>query len=368
MNAFLRSCIVPLLALSAASSVLLAEPPLGVLPVDPVALVKGEEIPGEATLFVDHHLFRYVFANEANRAEFLARPETYEIQLGGACGRMGLLSGEGDPARYAVHEGRIYIFASDPCRETFRKDPAAVLDRIDAPPIADEEDARRGRELLDRALESAGGAERIDRIASVRVVAEKRVEHQGKMHTQTSALTLGFPAHVRRDETWDDSRWTHVETPEGGWYESTSQPGYDLPPASRDAMRRVLHHRHPISILRGRNEPGFIAAYAGPRVLEHAGKTFRLEMVRVWFDGSGATLGIEPASGTIRTISFLGRASRVGEVEQVCIEHQTVDGVVLPRVIDVRFEGKPVESQRIEYTTMLVDDQASMDLFRRRQG
>ena len=91
-----------------------AEPLLGVFPLDPVRLVRdGVEEDGELELATVHALWEYRFVSETTRAEFLAHPAKYEIQLGGACGRMGALAGTGNPHLHAVHEGRLYLFASD---------------------------------------------------------------------------------------------------------------------------------------------------------------------------------------------------------------------------------------------------------------
>lgn len=91
-----------------------AEPLLGFFPLDPVRLVRdGVEEDGELELATVHALWEYRFVSETTRAEFLAHPAKYEIQLGGACGRMGALAGTGNPHLHAVHEGRLYLFASD---------------------------------------------------------------------------------------------------------------------------------------------------------------------------------------------------------------------------------------------------------------
>jgi hypothetical protein len=91
-----------------------AEPSLGFFPLDPVRLVRdGVEEDGELELATVHALWEYRFVSAATRAELLAAPDRYAIQLGGACGRMGALSGTGNPHLHAVHEGRLYLFASD---------------------------------------------------------------------------------------------------------------------------------------------------------------------------------------------------------------------------------------------------------------
>jgi putative intracellular protease/amidase/YHS domain-containing protein len=93
--------------------------------LDPVALVKGKEVPGDPKLVARRGRFLYRFANDENKAEFEARPKQYEIQLRGQCGLYpGMM---GDPAVFAVVDGRIYLAGSDQCLETFRQSPAKYL-------------------------------------------------------------------------------------------------------------------------------------------------------------------------------------------------------------------------------------------------
>ena len=70
---------------------------------DAVALQGGEEVTGDAGIHAEHQGVTYHFANKANRDTFLKNPDRYAMQLGGACARMGPLSGKGDPARWTVH-------------------------------------------------------------------------------------------------------------------------------------------------------------------------------------------------------------------------------------------------------------------------
>lgn len=107
--------------------------------LDPVRLARGEEVHGADSLDVTRGRYRYLFADAGSRAMFLAHPARYEIQLDGACAFMatsGAGPGSGDPDRYAIHNGHIYIFASTGCRESFVKDPVRYLPR----PVAGAED------------------------------------------------------------------------------------------------------------------------------------------------------------------------------------------------------------------------------------
>jgi hypothetical protein len=58
-------------------------------PLDPVAYVGGQELAGKDDFTIDRGGFRYKFVDANNKSTFEKDPERNEIQLGGACARMG---------------------------------------------------------------------------------------------------------------------------------------------------------------------------------------------------------------------------------------------------------------------------------------
>lgn len=93
--------------------------------LDPVHLTAGEEIPGDPRFALDHDGWRYHFASAESRARFEADPDRYRIQGDGQCPVVP--SAAVDPAIFAVHEGRIYAFATEACVEHFRRDPGYYI-------------------------------------------------------------------------------------------------------------------------------------------------------------------------------------------------------------------------------------------------
>ena len=142
--------MLPLLAIAA---VLCMTPPLPthmppaqrvLFPFDPVILLgSGEKMEGVATREADYGGFHYRFATEASQRAFAAMPARFAIACGGGCARMGPLSDAGDVQRFEVANDRLYIFASDACRASFLKEPAAFLEVADDPFPTDQ----RGIEL-----------------------------------------------------------------------------------------------------------------------------------------------------------------------------------------------------------------------------
>lgn len=69
------------------------------------------------------------FANEGNRAAFVASPQTYAPVFGGHC-PVALARGnaaEGSPLIWAMHEGRLFFFFSLAARQIFLDDPDTAL-------------------------------------------------------------------------------------------------------------------------------------------------------------------------------------------------------------------------------------------------
>src|SRR6185295_17203461 len=95
--------------------------------LDPVMLVQGKEVQGDLKISVTRGTFQYLFANAETKATFEKDPSRYEIQLEGACARMGAPV-TGNPDLYTVHQGRIYIFGSADCKKRFEAAPQKYLE------------------------------------------------------------------------------------------------------------------------------------------------------------------------------------------------------------------------------------------------
>src|SRR5262245_32233601 len=119
MMSLIRAVAVVVVALVPLFGQETRQAPLALRGLDPVELVKGNETRGDDAWSIERGKARFVFATEANLRAFEKDPEKYGIQFGGACGRMGPGSGRGNPGRFATHEGKIYAFASDQCRDSF---------------------------------------------------------------------------------------------------------------------------------------------------------------------------------------------------------------------------------------------------------
>jgi YHS domain-containing protein len=107
---------------------------------DPVAYFQeggGAPLRGEASLTAEHQGRVYRFANEANRARFVADPAHYEPQFGGWCA-YAVANGykfHANPESFVIQDGRLLVFyegALGDARSEYQKgDAAAQLQSAD---------------------------------------------------------------------------------------------------------------------------------------------------------------------------------------------------------------------------------------------
>lgn len=101
-----------------------AEPRLALGGNDPVLLVKGEQKPGQEEFEAVQGPFLYRFANAQTLADFKADPKRFVIQ-NEMCPVVP--TAQASPDLFAVHEGKIYIFATLACIDQFKADPSLYL-------------------------------------------------------------------------------------------------------------------------------------------------------------------------------------------------------------------------------------------------
>lgn len=327
-------------------------------PWDPVALIAGQELEGSAKLEEARYRFRYQFATAENRAAFQAEPERFEVQMGGACARMGPLSGEGRLEIHAVHDGRLYVFASEQCRAGFLKAPQRLLEESDAVPAATPEALRRGRELVDLALAGLGGAERVDALRSLRIARERTVESGGTLYVVRKERTVEFPGNFRDEETWNAKGWTSVVSGAEAWFESGADTR-QMHPMQRGAFLREFAHDIAVA-LRARGEPAFVAAAAGPAV-------DGVEPLAVAVGGIATTFGVDLATGRVVSAKYRGRgpSAAFGDVVLKFGDFRAAGGLTLPFAAEATFDGKPAADLFEPIGSIEVDGAIDRAAFRR---
>lgn len=294
--------------------------------LDPVELCAGREVAGRADLAHEDGGFRYHFATEANRLRFIRNPDKFGIQIGGACGNMGPLSGRGSGERWLVHSGRIWIFASESCRNAFKSDPASFVDAPDPRPTATPQDQREGRVLIDRAVAAHGGAVALDRLKTLVWLVRTPYRKGDRQEEYVQTFGVRFPNAYLQMETWEDQRIRTTVQGRAGWVDAKKHD--PLAESERRWLEKTRAH-HPLVVLRARDDSDFIAKKVG----ENA--------VLVWARGAATTLHLDPESGRVlKTESRERFAGPYGLVERTYSGWMEQDGVRIPTTWRVAGRGR----------------------------
>ncbi|CAN5454654.1 hypothetical protein BH09PLA1_BH09PLA1_24450 [soil metagenome] len=301
-------------------------------PVDPVAYIGGNEVAGKDELVIERGGYRYKFVDANNKAMFEKEPERYEIQLGGACARMGPLNPGGPTDLYALHDGKIYIFASENCRQAFLTNAEAFLESDDPPPDVSDESIRRGRELLDQAVNAMGGAEKID---AIKTYDDKMYMVAGNDNAY-NGLWISFPNSFcqksKREERW----WLMAAAADTAWFD-TNERFHPMASVQQRAFQREMS-RLLLVIVKSRAQPTFVCSWTGPGEIENQA----VEQVAVALNGATSTLMIDPKTGKILGETYRARGPNgfLGEAQFAYSDFQSFDGITLPITWKARFNGE----------------------------
>ncbi len=339
----------------------LSDPPSRTEPalrgLDPVLLCEeSAETPGRQDLQVTHGRFTYCFSGAETRVRFLDDPERFGIQWGGGCGAMGPLSGIGSPERWAVHAGRIYIFASDGCREGFLDAPERFVVAPAEPPTFPEEEGevrwKAGAAMLLQAVRAHGGVQAIDAPRALRLV------YQGTQDDWTHRIELVFTRDaLERSSIWtppadgaarEVTRWVLAESAfvdEGGAVFPVTSPDQVLD------LRRFAH-REPIALLWASAGSDLLAAWTGTSKLP-GNPGVRVVDVIVHHAGLVTTLHLDPESCKILGLSWRGRAidGVTRDVVEVFTDWRDVGGALIPTGRTVMVDGEVTPSLALTWNT-----------------
>jgi len=332
--------------------------PVPTISIDSVEASHGREVAGEVSISAEHRGFRYQFATVENAERFREQPEQFEVMWGGACGRMGPLSGKGHPTLYAVHDGRVFLFASKVCRETFLKDPTLCVEGDEPVPTGNQESARRAWELIEVAVQGMGGAERVDALRSWREHwSEKAADDPSREDCVT--LTLLFPGAAHLREAWGEHEYERfVRDGRGAFRSSDGVEAMDLSQVT--SMKREQAH-HPLVILRARKRADFVCAMAEPGEVDGV----KVERVAVHFDGALTTLNIDPATGRILATEYHARGKRslLGEVRRRYSDFRELNGITAAFGSSLIWNGEPLASGTITLDSVESDVEITPELF-----
>lgn len=362
----LRHLIPSAAAFAAAAASAAAAPPERTLPVDPVELVAGREVPGNPDLSLERDGIAYRFATPDNKAAFDKEPDKFAVADGGACGRMGPLAGMGDARRYAVHDGRIYFFASDPCRAGFLKDPPAYIETDDEKIFGSNDQVSSGRAALDKAVAWAGGADRLRALTTFRATAARKETQGGTEYAVTNELAIAFPVRAFQKEAWNESWFSTVSVPDGAAMATAS--GLESIAASRQRAFLRTMARTPVVLLKAYVDgapkadcPGLIVIADGEGTLNGT----PVEFVKVWLNGAASRLTIEKSSGKPLQLAYRGRDNtmKIGDSVRTFTEYATERGITLPIAYTVSFNGNELPSGGAKFDAFEINPALPAELF-----
>ena len=338
--------------------------------LDPVMLVQGKEVPGNLKITLTRGNFQYMFASEKNKAAFEKDPGLYEIQLDGSCARMGPPV-RGNPDLYTVYQGRIYIFGTGECKTRFEAAPANYLEaengaktKVALTPEA----LKKGQALIEKAVAAMGSATLIDGLTNYQ---EKSTALQTRQRSDVEVktnLTILFPNRVRLDQVMPD--FANPSAIRQAAVVITASEAFAITPNGirpmSDAYRIDQEHeinRRPLAILRARRNASFNPAATGSANL---GET-SVEQVAVEMDGTSYTLGIDPTSGRILSLSYRrrGPGGDFGQIIKVFSDFRIVDGVTLPFKVTATFNGQPWKEQSSTVESITINGKIDPALFER---
>ena len=325
-----------------------AQAPLALGGKDPVALCRGEDLAGKPTLVQTHGGLRFQFATSENWASFRKDPERWGPQFDGACGRMGPLSGKGDPGRHTVVQGRLFLFASDSCREGFLQEPEKYLSPEPEPFTPDVEALAEGRALVEKAVTAHGGADALD--SKDRLILTRDARTHGWAGRTTRSVSRN--GDVQRTTLWTppqgegepvERRW--IVKADGAFTTTGDGPRTPLGPSAREDVARAAH-REPVALLWARHRKDFRAARLEDAEIN--GKP--VHQVRVDFDGLATVLLLDADDGRVRGLRWTGRLGSgiTAEVLELFGGFRTYGGVRIPTERTVLFDGsqRPAEEWR----------------------
>lgn len=370
MNRMRRMTAALVLAITLFAASLAQSParePVDVLEgLDPVLLTQGKEVQGDLQLTITRGRFKYYFGTTENKAAFEKDPRRYEIQLEGACARMGAPV-TGNPDLFTVHNGRIYIFGSEECKKRFTAAPEKYIETKAAPTgnsAATPAAMKRGQALLEKAVAAMGGATALDRLTSYRERSTTWQRRQNGDVEVKKDLLIAFPDRIRQEQAMPDfrdpskeMRQTLVLLPGEAFGIGGPRGIFPVQPAFRLLEEQEIG-RNPVNMLRSRKSPGFTAA-----ALDATGGS--VEQVSIDSGGVVYVLGIDPSSGRILSLSYRRRGPEgfFGQLVQTFSDFRTVNGLTLPFKVTATFDGQPWKEQSADVQEIVINEKVAPEVF-----
>lgn len=213
------------------------------------------------------------------------------------------------------------------------------------------ESEQKGRELIAKAVEGIGGADKLAAFETWKTSAKMEVTTpQGAMQVSFSAH-IALPGRMRVETRLPFGAMVQVLNGDSS-YAQTPGGTQALPEAARQDLEKNLRRLTPV-LLQHRDHDGFKVVAAGPGEVDGTA----VEMVQIEIEGDTVKVGIEPESGKIRSIGYRGTnfMGAPGELVQSYSDFRDVGGLILPFASTTTFNGEPMLTGTIESSEINVE-------------
>ena len=206
----------------------------------------------------------------------------------------------------------------------------------------------KGQALVAKAVEGLGGAAALDGVKSYVANGQTTVKTpQGEFTLQTKE-TLVMPDRFRQDLTLPMGAMTVVIAGTEAFM-ITPQGEQPMPASMRQQAEEQLA-RVPLLLLRQRTQPGFEAVAAG----EGKSGDTATALLAVTFKGRTSTLGIDPQSGRVLTVSFRGPGPDgvPGDMVHTFSDFRPASGLTLAFAQSSTLNGEPSATSTVATVTL----------------
>lgn len=301
--------------LSVLFSVAASGPALVLKGLDPIDLVAGREVVGSPSYSMTYLRHEYHFASPEHKQQFAKNPTLYAVQTGGACGKMGALTGKGSVDRWAVARGKIFLFASEGCRTAFLANESSYFSEPGKAPQASPEEQKSAVDSYN-AMRRAHGGNALKSIRSIEWTYETPYQESGKAKIWKSKYACLGNSKVAQWEEWDAGLAFFALD---GKRTADGKPGevFGMHPQERRELLAKFA-RHPAGILMG----------VGGKVVAPLkdGKGFVMSREDIVF-----TVKLDSATSRIAEIAYRDKYSGpVADVTVAYSDYESIEGVALP--------------------------------------
>lgn len=303
--------------------------------VDVIELFKGVEQKGEPRYYSVADSYVYHFVNERNKMLFDSNKEKYQIQLGGACARMGPLSGLGSPSIFTIYKNKLYIFASQSCKSTFLRKGDDLLEEDDPIPTPSINEIEKGGGIIEKIINTMKGKEKTEEDISFELKYIKENEYKGENVFSGETYSFNFPNMFRQDSYWGNSKWSFIISDRKGLFEESSgrRPMVE---AQVRAAKKTFSHKLLYLILRGKQN----LVFAGNDSLVNSKKYF---VINIYSEGTSYKLLVDE-NYRVYSQTFKGRGPGlfIGKMEKFYTDYKIYDGYLYPATETVKFNGEVI--------------------------